>query len=125
MSERRHLTADESAKLKKLHATGLTDAQIAQIMEFDLSFTIGQRAWLGLTANGAPPVPAPKEPPAPREKPNPIQVAENLLGERFVRTQEVILIDGVPRKADYIVRETNRLLVEAGLEQVGPPHWRI
>ena len=125
MPERRTLTADETAKLKKPHALGLTDAQLAEILECELSLLIGQRAWLGLAANGEKQTIRPKEQPTPRDRPNPIQVAESWLGNRFSRTDDVLLLDGIPRRSDYVVREANRLLVEAGLEQVGPPHWRI
>lgn len=125
MSDRRPLSPDEIARLKKYHALGLTDTQLAEVMELDLSRLIGQRAWLGLAANGSAKLVPLKEPPPPRDTSNPIQVAENWLGSRFVRKDDVLMLDGIPRKADYIVREANRLLVEAGLEQVGPEHWRI
>ena len=66
-----------------------------------------------------------KEPQPPKDKPSPLYVAFNWLGSRLSeRPGSGYWLDGVPASLNSIMRETNRVIAEAGAEQVGGnPDW--
>jgi hypothetical protein len=67
----------------------------------------------------------PNDPPLPKSRPNPMAVASYWLGARLIEKPSGYWLDGVPVNLPKIMQETNRALVQAGVDQLGPDGWRV
>jgi hypothetical protein len=106
-----------------------TDQEIADEMGFDRDTITTQRVRLGLPRYSRPRPTygkAERDPPPPKDAPNPLRVAGLWLGTRLVEKPSGYWLDGVPANLDGIIRAANRLLKEAGVEQLSQnPRWRV
>jgi hypothetical protein len=123
--------------IRPLHDTLLTalvidakldDHEAARRMRFSVSTIQVNRERLGLSCNVKKSEKQHTEPviPAPKEKPNPLRLAGVWLGLRLRETPDGFRLDGVPVNLTAVMRETNRLLKAAGMEQiVCNEAWRL
>ena len=107
-----------------------TDREIADEMGFDKSTIRTNRIRLKLPINWRPRMVVPQyQEPAPRpqkEKPNPLLVAAAYLGTRLVEKPSGYFVDNVPANLDTIMRETNLVRVNLGMEQITHKEsWRV
>lgn len=67
----------------------------------------------------------------PVDKPNPISVAKHYLNlihrePRLIERDGAFWLDGAPRHLNYVMQETNKLLVQDGKPQIDiNPDWRV
>lgn len=126
---RRYLPETHDPILKEMNTKWRrTDQEIADEMGFDKS-TIGeQRRRLGLPINSRPKgiqSPTEKSGYTPTEPVNPVKVAQRWLGNRLTEKQGAFWLDSRPANLDAVMRETNRMLMANGIEQVGIDRWRV
>jgi hypothetical protein len=105
-----------------------TDQEIADEMGFDKLIIRDHRIILGLPANYRPrPVKSPTEQSgfAPAVRTNPIVVAQHTLGRRLQERPAGFFLDNVPVSLATLMKETNRVRVTQGHDQIGPDLWRV
>lgn len=131
----------------RYHAIGLTDHQIhSRMLDQDIpvshSDVVAARRNLRLRANakaslfGHPllvkhnrlpsgPRPICQAERLPKERINPLALAKRWLGARLVEKPTGYWLDGLPVNLPAIMKETNRLFLADGMEQIGPEGWRV
>jgi hypothetical protein len=116
--------------LARFHKAGQTDYQITSNM-LDLELPVAQsdvvsaRRRMKLDSNRVAQH-GERQQPTPNEKPNPIAIAQVWLGSRLQERPSGYWLDGIPVSLKTIMRETNRLLVASGCDQIASnPVWVV
>jgi hypothetical protein len=125
----RYVPKFHDATLTELNQRGLTDREIAAVMEFDFLTIKKYRTLLNLEPALPPRTPHPtveRPPPPPKEKPNPVETASRVLASRLVeKPGSGFWLDDRPASLDTVMRAANAVLKRHGLDQVGVDRWRV
>ena len=115
--------------LKQFFQCKMSDEQIAERMNLSWQTIRRHRERLGL---GVPKnrgeywkPPVEPVPPLTPEPNNPVVIAYQTLGKRLTEANGCFRLDGTPTRFFDVMKETNRVLVKHGREEIGPNQWRV